>query len=960
MKENVVIQTFNRGLVSRLGLARSDIDRLRISASIQNNWIPRVLGSMMLRPGLKYRSATRSNNKAYHIPFVYSNDDTAILEFTNQKLRVKLDDASITRGSVSTVVTNGDMSAAGSWTDNDAAGTTSSFSGGYMTLQGTGFNYARRTQLVSVAVADQNDEHALRVIIDRGEVVLKVGSTSGGDDYVSALTLTPGEYSIAFAPAGDFYIDLSSLTKYTSRVDSCTIETSGDVSIDTDYTEADLGLIRYDQTGNVTYIACSGYAQYKVQRIDTGTLAYTKRSWGVVKYEPNNGPFLTINTGTTSLTPSALSGDITLTASNPLFKSSNVGGLYRIASAGQEVEIAAAGEGQWSDSIRVTGVGVTARTFTIDRSGTWTATVSVQRSIGDESSWLTVLTYTSNGTISIDDSPTFDNQIAYYRIGIDAGDYTSGTANLSLTYAQGGDSGVVKITGFTNSTSVSASVIEDLASLSATLDWEEGAWSDRRGYPTCTGLYEGRLWWAGRSGLWGSESDAYESYDDSVEGDSRTIFRTIGRGPVDIIHWLLPLARLAFGAGGSEWVARSSSFDEPLTQDNINLKDPSNQGSAEVQAVKVDDMGVFVQKSGRRLYQTEYSVEKDDFQPDDLTKLIPEIFESGIVRIAVQRQPDTRVHCVLGNGRVAILVFDALEQVKCWVTASTLGTIEDAFVMPGTAEDLVYYSVKRSVNGSDVRYLEQWALETECDGGTYIYDGASATTISLIINDRVLYVDGTVLTARDADGDKIGNYTVSNGSVTLGAAVTYATFTPATYNLADSFLSYAGTSTATITGLSHLEGEDVVVFGDGKDLGTYTVASGSITLSEAVERCVVGLPYTARFKTVKLHTIDRSGTSLSQPKVINRLGVLMVDTHHQGLRYGPDFDSLDDLPGVEEWTEVVDGHIWDEYNGEYFEFDGSWDTDNRVCLEAAAPRPCNLLAMIIGVNSKEKNSRDEP
>lgn len=960
MKQNYLIQAFNRGLVSRLGLARTDIDRLMLSASIQNNWMPRVLGGMMLRPGWRYTGGTDSNNKAYHAPFVYANDDTAILEFTDTTLRIKIDETPITRVAVSSVVTNGDMSAAGSWTDNDAAGATSSFSGGYMTLLGTSFNAARRTQQVSVAVGDRNKEHALRVIIDRGEVTLKVGSTSGDDDYVSAVTLTPGEYSIAFSPAGDFYIDLSSVTKYTSRVDSCVIESAGVISIDTEYVEADLGLIRYEQSGNVIYVACDGYKIYKVQRIDTGNLTYTKRSWGLVEYAPSDGPFRAINTESIRLTPSAISGDITVTSSSPVFKSSNVGSIYRVLSAGQSVSSSVSGEDQWTNAVRVTGVGVAPRTITITRSGTWTATVTVQRSVGDDTSWVSILTYTTNGTTTYDDSPTFDNQIVYYRIGIETGDYTSGTAVLSIDYPSGGISGVFRVTDYTNSQSVSASVLVDLGSTSASSDWEEGEWSDRRGYPSSVSLYEGRLWLAGRSRIWASESDAYESFNDETEGDSATIVRTIGRGPVDIINWLLPLQRLAIGAGGAEWIARSSSFDEPLTQDNINLKDPSSQGSAKVQAVKMDSIGVFVQKSGIRLFQTDYQVEKDDFQADDLTKLIPEIFASGIVRLAVQRQPDTRLHCVLGNGRVAILVFDMLENVKCWITCSTLGYVEDAIVLPGTTEDTVYYSVKRTINGSDVRYLEAWALESECSGATYIYDGASATDIPVIVNDRVIFEDGVVVTARDADGDKIGNYTVANGVVTLGAAVTYVTLTPSLYKLADSFITYSGTSTASMTGLDHLEGESVVAFGDGKDLGTYTVSGGAITLSEAVQTCCIGLPYTARYKSVKLNTLDRSGTSIGQPKIINRLGLVMIDSHNRGLRYGPDFDNLDDLPLVEDYTEVIDDVIWDEYGNEYFEFDGAWSSDSRICLESASPLPCNLLALIVGINTKEKNSRDEP
>jgi hypothetical protein len=316
MKENLTYQTFNRGIVGRLGLARTDVEKIRLGAVIQDNFMPRVLGAMSLRPGLKYTGGTDSNNKAIHIPFIYSTTDTAIYELTNQKLRIKLDDTPITRVAVSTVITNGDMSADTGWVDNDQAGTTSNFTSGTMTLQGTGVNAARRTQQVTVSGGDANKEHALRIVIPRGVVILRVGSTSGADDFVQAVTLTQGTYSIAFSPTGTFFVDFRSFTRYLSYVDSCTIESSGIVSLVTPWVEADLPLVRHDQSGNVTYIFTDKYAPKKIQRIDTGVLQFTQRSFGLVDYLSDDGPFRAINSSGITISSSTVSGDTTLTASH--------------------------------------------------------------------------------------------------------------------------------------------------------------------------------------------------------------------------------------------------------------------------------------------------------------------------------------------------------------------------------------------------------------------------------------------------------------------------------------------------------------------------------------------------------------------------------------------------------------------------------------------------------------------
>ncbi len=45
------ILAFNRGLISQLGLARTDLKRMALSGSIQTNLMPRMLGSAMHRPG---------------------------------------------------------------------------------------------------------------------------------------------------------------------------------------------------------------------------------------------------------------------------------------------------------------------------------------------------------------------------------------------------------------------------------------------------------------------------------------------------------------------------------------------------------------------------------------------------------------------------------------------------------------------------------------------------------------------------------------------------------------------------------------------------------------------------------------------------------------------------------------------------------------------------------------------
>ncbi len=157
---------FNRGLVSRLGLARADIARLAMAAEVMVNWIPRVLGSMMLRPGMQFLANSLNNLQAVYLPFIFSISDKAKLELTNLSLRVWVNDAVIARVAVASAVTNGfftnDLSG---WADNDEAGATSSYNAsGFMQLVGNGTAFAIRRQTVTIAGGYQNVEHGLHII----------------------------------------------------------------------------------------------------------------------------------------------------------------------------------------------------------------------------------------------------------------------------------------------------------------------------------------------------------------------------------------------------------------------------------------------------------------------------------------------------------------------------------------------------------------------------------------------------------------------------------------------------------------------------------------------------------------------------------------------------------------------------------------------------------------------------
>lgn len=879
------LYTFNRGEVDRKGLARLDVKRLQVAAEEQSNWMPRVLGPMSLRPGLKYTGTTRTNHRARALRFIFSTDDTARIELTDSIMRVWVDDELIERPEVTAAVTNGSFTSnLTGWTDMDSGSAVSSWlTGGFMQLVGAGASRAIREQ--QVTVNEPGIEHALRITIRRGPVMLRIGSTSGDDDYQQETALGKGTHSIAFTPSGNFFIRFFSSETRVVLVEDCDIEAAGVLELDTPWELSDFNNIRYDQSADVLFLACKSLQQRKIERRGTG------RSWSVVLYQPSDGPFKVENTGPITIQPSDISGNISLTASEALFRQGHVGALFALTSVGQLVTVSISAQNTFSDSIRVTGLRAQ-RGINFSISGTFVATVKAQRSF-DNVTWANAgspLVWTAPDEYPYNDG--LDNQIVYYRIGVNTGDYTSGTAVCSISIDQGSIRGVVRVTSYGDPTSVGAEVLDDLGGTDASAIWEEGQWSEASGWPMAVAIHEGRMWWAGLNGIWGSISDAYESFDPTFEGDAGTINRTIGSGPVDTINWILSLKGMLMGAQGVEYSVRSSSLDEPLTPTNFNVKPSSTQGSGSVDAFRIDQSGYFVDRTGCKLYEMSFDVKAYDYGAMPMMELCPEIGLPGIVRMDVQRKPDTRIHLVRSDGIVLIGVINRAEDVLSWHKFETDGEVEDVVVLPaldGDLDDQVYYLVARL--GGTVRYWEKWAQEIDCRGG--------ATNLQ-----------------------------------------------------ADSHLTFTGPAQTFL--VPHLASQEVVVWGNSVDLGTaddytqtYTAdETGLVRLDVMASNVCIGLGYEARFKSTKLGFLMQGDSPLNQTKKIDHVGFITADTHKKGIRFGPDFDHLDDMPLMERGASVTE-EVSTDYDEEPIPFPGKFTTNARVCLVAQAPRPATVLALTV-------------
>jgi hypothetical protein len=895
-KTNTYLHAFNVAVQDTTALARIDLERMRLAAEVQTNFLCQAVGPAFMRPATEYLTTTPSNVEARLKEFVFGAADAALMEFTNQSFRVLVNDAVITRPAVSSTVINGDFSSATGWTTTGVGGGVATITGGLLFLDGTCIEGIAQC-FRSVTTATPNVEHALRITVLRGPVLFRCGSTSGGDEYISETYLPTGVHSLAFTPTGTYYVQFSSKERLDRIVDSIQVEAAGTMTLPTPWTLADLPLIRISQSADVCFVACDGYQQRRIER-------RSARSWSIGLYVSDDGPFQLNPDPTARLRPTALEGNVSLLASAAYFTTQDVGRLYRLTHTGQYVEQDLAQEDVYTDAIRITGVGAD-RDFSFTLSGTWVGTITLERSYDDPNTgFVPVSTHTANGTVTPADSA--DNSIYYYRLGFRPGGYTSGSAHVSMSYDGGGGSGVCRVVSFTSALDVGVEVLTPFKNVNFTKDWRPGEWSDRSGWPSAVALSDGRMWWAGSDRIWGSVSDAFASFNEEVEGDSGPIARSIATGGVNDTKWLMSLQRLIAGTEGATSTVKSSSLDEPITPTNFGIKDSSTTGAASIDPIKVDTRGIFVERAGSSLMELTFSGDVSDYAVTQISKLTTDLFASGVKSIAIQRRPDTRIWLVMTDGSAVCMVYEPGDEVLAFVPIETDGAFESVAVLPALVQDRVYFSIRRTINGNTVRYIEKMALDTEVRPSTL---------------------------CKVMDAFKV---------VTNAPAST------------------------TVSGLSHLIGETVVAWADGAPVETspgeraeFVVSvGGTITLPSAKSNIVVGLPYRARYKSARLAYGALNGTALLQKKAVDSLGLLLTDFVRSGIKIGPTFDDpyrpLYPLPQIADGTTqpaIVMSSIRDE---EAVPLGGGWSTDSRVCIEVNSPYTACMLGLVAGVTTNER------
>ena len=571
----------------------------------------------------------------------------------------------------------------------------------------------------------------------------------------------------------------------------CLAETSGQIQgasgayyITIPYDSNEIWNVQYAQADNEMYLVDGNNPPQVLTRTD-------HNEWTIADVNFTSGPFLPENTTTETITPSAATGSITLTYSGTtLFQSttgaSHVGSIWQIGQVRASSSI--------SSSFTANGTSLSTPYFTggygFTTSGTWSGTVTLQRSTNNGISWRAALTPLVN--TNFDNPAETEEDGAIYRAVMS--NYVSGTCTYAITITDNINKGVVRITSVTDANTAVATVLTALVDTSATTQWREGYWSDYRGWPQTVTFHQQRLIYGGSDSypqtIWFSKQDP-DDYANFLEGTLDTSAFTVALPGQNPIRWLKAKDYLIIGTSGS--TGKYGEQGKAITPTSPNYQEQSTVGCAPLMAVDASDSVLYVQRGGRKVREFAYSLEYDKYLSPDLTLLAEDITESEIVDIAFQQSPDPTLWCVLGNGEMATLTYQRDQDVVGWTKQITDGDFESVCRIPGlTYEDEVWVIVKRTIDGNDVRYVEKFE-------------------------------------PRDWGSDPNDCWFVDSG------------------------LSYDDTATASFTGLTHLVGETVSVYADTLIESTEVVdANGAITIDNAASRVLAGLPFTSKLETLPL------------------------------------------------------------------------------------------------------------
>ena len=670
------------------------------------------------------------------------------------------------------------------------------------------------------------------------------------------------------------------------------------LELETPYSEADIFEIKSHQLNDVTWLMHPDNEMMLLTR-------FGNSAWKLASVDWDNPPMRDENIiEEATITPSATSGDgITLTAARGMFDAKHKGAYFTIGhrreQASVKLVLSATGE---STALRVQG-----RWDIYIYGTTWVGeVVLLQSTDGTNYEPLRNWVQPVANMRSIATSGTTEQEV-WLKLKMSVRTAGGSSDYAWLECADSRVTGLVQITSVSSPTIAVANVItgKELLNTTATSLWAEGAFSDFRGWPSCAALHELRMTFAGVRDephvIRMSCTDDFYNFRLSALDTSALTYQ-IASEDSSAIRWIKSTSKiLAIGTVGKEWVMRRSSDSKALSPSSPpTFEEQSQRGSSHISAVTIGNTVIHFQNDNMRACEFSYNAQNERWESVDISALSEHLFKSGIKQVAVARQPDPVMFCVLNDGRMLTLTYDRKENVVAWAEHGTRhgdeGVADDSF------ESVSALHGSES-NADEVKFVVR-------RGTQRIIERLHRATYKMHFDEdekELCYLDSSVL--------------LTNGS-------------PST----------------SMSGLGHLEGWSVMALADGVVRGPFTVSGGAITLPVAATKVRAGLPFTsyARIMPVDIQLPD--GTSLGRELKVAVTSVFVYESN------GFDINS-DDTDDSIRWLSVGGATVALALDtsdvSKRLKFprwrkvpvDSRFVRDLMIAFRSSSPLPVNILAL---------------
>lgn len=902
-RQTVYQSNFTAGEWSPRLKSRTDLDRYLNSCAWLENMIMFPLGGVTRRSGTRYLGDSLSHAAAGRlIPFEFSSEQAHVLEFGDGALVFWRDDVRTEAPTVAAAITNGDFAGGiTGWTDASTGGASIAWDSGNARMNLVGASGETAAARQAVTTTSTGTEHVVRFQVANGPLSVRVGSTAGGEELMEDRACGEGWHTIAFTPsASPFYLEFRHETVFTRAVDSIAVVSGAAVQITTPYATADLDGLRWTQSADILYLLHPDHAPRRLER-------YGLRAWSLERVNWQDGPYLDENLSDVTLTPSGTSGSVTLTASQPLFDPGHLNSVWRLTHEGTTESASITEEDNYTDDIKVSGSVADVRVVNVIVNGTFTATVTLQRSYDGGLSFVDVETYTGDTGKSFTD-PTVGQDV-YYRLGVKTGDFSSGTVELQISTPTGTTDGWCRVTAYSSATVVVAEVGGAFGSSAATKKWREGAWSGLRGWPALAAFYEQRMIVARTTcqpqTLWGSRSGDIETFTPGSE-DSDGLAFTIASGRVNTIRWIEPARELLLGTSGPEF-SMTGGTDRALTPTNVFVRPQTEIGSKDLSPVRAFNAILFAQRESRKIHSISYRYELDGYVSPNISLLADHLLLDGVADLEWSPQHDGLLWVRTATGELRSFTYLPEESVQGWARQNLGGigvAVESTCAVPSSAgrTDL-WLLVRRTIDGTTKRYIERmeppFAEDALAEDGFFVdcgltYDGRLAATLTPGATSGT----GVTFTANPgvfSAGD-VGKMLISGaGAATITG---YSSATSVTATIETAFASTAAIAAGdwalaveSVSGATHLAGETVTICADGATHADKVVsAGGAIALDRFAGVVHVGFGYRSVVAPMPLNAGTAGGDAQGKLK---RVSNVLARLHRcVGLFAGPTLDRL--------------------------------------------------------------------